>query len=172
MHWNKKQIGTQRTAGFSVIELMVVVVIMTIMAAVSIPAFRSHTESVNLTKGATEVASSLKLARTRSVATNNPVVVVFSGDAGTFFLFEDVDDDGAHDADETSSGPFEVPDRVSISSVSFASETVTFSPNGSASETGAVVLANTKHLAQRVDVTAPTGLIYISDVYALGEVAE
>lgn len=163
----KKQIKTGWMPGFSVIELMVVVVIMAVMAAVSIPAFRSHTESVNLTKGSQEVASSLKLARTRAVATNNPVVVVFNSDDGTFFLFEDVDDDGTHDADEASAGPYEVPRRISISSVSFASETVTFNPNGSASETGAVVLANTKDLAQRVDVTAPTGLVYVSDVYAL-----
>jgi type II secretion system protein H len=152
-------------AGFSIIELMVVVVIMTIVLAASIPALRQHTETVNLTKGSREVESSLKLARTRAVSTNNPVVVTFDTDNNTYFLFEDEDDDGAHDASETSSGPFEVPKKVSIGSVSFGSNTVTFTPSGAASETGSVVLVNTKNLAQRLDLTAATGLIYVSDVF-------
>jgi type II secretion system protein H len=154
-----------REAGFSLIELMVVVVIMTIVLAASIPALRQHTETVNLTKGSREVESSLKLARTRAVSTNNPVVVVFDTDAGTYLLFEDTDEDGNQDAGETGSGPFEVPHKVAIGSVSFARNEVTFTPNGAASETGSVVLVNTRNLAQRIDLTAATGLVYVSDVY-------
>jgi type II secretion system protein H len=154
-----------REAGFSIIELMVVVVIMTIVLAASIPALRQHKETVNLTKGSREVESSLKLARTRAVSTNNSVVVVFDTDAGTYLLFEDVDDDGNQDSGETSSGPFEVPDQVAIGDVSFARNTVTFTPSGAASETGSVVLVNTRNLAQRIDLTAATGLVYVSDVY-------
>ena len=154
-----------REAGFSVIELMVVVVIMGIVLAASIPALRQHTETINLTKGSREVESSLKLARTRAVSTNNSVVVVFDTDASTYSLFEDVDDDGTQDAGETGSGPFEAPNKIVIESVSFARNTVTFTPNGAASETGSVVLLNTKNLAQRIDLTAATGLVYVSDVY-------
>lgn len=168
----KKQVRAKWMSGFSVIELMVVVVIMAVIAAASIPAFWGHIESVNLTKGSRQVEGSLKLARTRAVSTNNPVVVVFNSTDGTFFVFEDTDGDGTQDADETTAGPYEVPNRISLNSVSFASETVTFNPNGSASETGTVELSNTKERAQRVDVTAPTGLIYVSDVYALGEALE
>lgn len=154
-----------REAGFSIIELMVVVVIMGIVLAASVPALRQHTETVNLTKGSREVESSLKLARTRSVSTNRSVVVVFDTDAGTYLLFEDTDDDGNQDAGETSSGPFDVPKKVAIGSVSFARNTVTFTPSGAASETGSVVLVNTRNLAQRIDLTAATGLTYVSDVY-------
>ncbi len=154
-----------REAGFSIIELMVVVVIMGIVLAASIPALRQHTETVNLTKGSREVESSLKLARARAVSTNNSVVVVFDTDASTYLLFEDADDDGTQDAGETSSGPFEAPNKIVIGSVSFARSTVTFTPNGAASETGSVVLVNTKNLAQRIDLTAATGLVYVSDVY-------
>lgn len=154
-----------REAGFSIIELMVVVVIMTIVLAASIPALRQHTETINLTKGTRGMGSSLKLARARAVSTNNSVVVVFDTDNSTYLLFEDADDDGTQDAGETSSGPFEVPNRIAIESVSFARNTVTFTPNGAASETGSVVLVNTKNLAQRLDLTAATGLVYVSDVY-------
>jgi len=154
-----------REAGFSVIELMVVVVIMTIVFAASIPALKQHRENINLTKGSRELESSLKLARTRAVSINNSVVVVFDTDASTYLLFEDTDDDGNQDAGETSSGPFEVPKKVAIGSVSFARNAVTFTPSGAASETGTVVLVNTRNLAQRIDLTAATGLVYVSNVY-------
>ena len=72
---------------------------------------------------------------------------------------------GSNNAGETGSGPFEVPHKVAIGSVSFARNEVTFTPNGAASETGSVVLVNTRNLAQRIDLTAATGLVYVSDVY-------
>ena len=162
----------KREAGFSIIELMVVAVIMAIIFAASIPSLRSHTASVNLTKGASMVASTLKLARTRAVATNVPVVVQFNGDAGTYLVFQDDDGDGTLDDGETSSGPYKMPSSTSINEVSFTNSSVTFAPNGAASETGNVVLANYKDLAKRVDVTAPTGLVYISDIYDLTDLGE
>jgi Tfp pilus assembly protein FimT len=144
---------------------MVVVVIMTVVLAASIPALRQHTENMNLTKGAREVEGTLKLARTRAVSTNTPVVVVFDINNNTFFLFQDDDGDGNHDSGETGSGIYEMPRKIALGSVSFARNTVTFQPSGAASETGSVVVVNTKNLAQRVDLTAATGLVYVSDVY-------
>jgi len=154
----------KQEAGFSVIELMVVAVIMAIIVAISIPSLRSHTASVNLTKGASKVAASLKLARTRAVATNAPVIVEFDGDAGSYFLYQDDDEDGTCDANETCAGPYEMPNNTSINS---ANNEIIFSPTGSASETGNVVVASCDDLAKRVDVTAPTGLVYVSDIYDL-----
>jgi type II secretion system protein H len=157
----------KREAGFSMIELMVVAVIMAIALAASIPSLRSHTASVNLNKGADKIAASLKLARTRAVATNVPIVVEFDGDAGTYLMYQDDDEDGICDANETCAGPYDMPNRTSINSISFTNSTVTFAPSGSASETGNVVVAGREDLAKRVDVTAPTGLVYVSDIYAL-----
>lgn len=161
--------GDKTEAGFSLIELLVVVVIMTGILAASIPALRQHTESINLKNASEAIAGTLKLARQRSVATNNDVVVVFDTDNGTFYIFEDADGDGSYDAEETRSGSYSVPRRVTIGSVSFANDKVTFNPLGSASETGSVILVNSRHRAKRVDLTAATGLVYVSDVYALGE---
>jgi len=172
MSSERRKFKMKQEAGFSVIELMVVAVIMAIMVAVSIPSLRSHTASVNLTKGASKVAASLKLARTRAVATNVPVIVEFDGDAGSYFLYQDDDEDGTCDANETCAGPYEMPNNTSINSVSFAGDAITFSPTGSASETGNVVVASCDDLAKRVDVTAPTGLVYVSDVYDLDRVEE
>jgi type II secretion system protein H len=158
-----KEVGAE--SGFSIIELLVVMVIMTVIVAASIPALKRHTADLNLTKGSEALASSLKLARTRAVSTNRQVVVVFNGDTGRYFLFEDDDEDGTWDSNEAMGGPYEVPNKIVMSDVSFARQTVTFSPDGSASETGSVELANTRHLAQRIDLIDATGLVYVSDVY-------
>jgi hypothetical protein len=93
------------------------------------------------------------------------IIVVFESDRNTFYLFEDEDDDGVYDTGETQSGPYDTPKSVFIDNVSFTNEKVTFRPRGSASESGAVVLVNARHHAQRVDVSAATGLVYVSDIY-------
>lgn len=158
--------GRGAEAGFSVIELMVVVIIMTAVLAASIPALRSHGESIDLRRAADDVAGTLKMARHRAVATNRPVIVVFDGNTGTFYAFEDSDDDGVYDTGETRSGTYSTSKKVDIASIGFTNNVVTFNPNGSASESGAVVVVNTKQRALRVDLTAATGLVYVSDVYA------
>jgi prepilin-type N-terminal cleavage/methylation domain-containing protein len=163
----RSYIGTGE-AGFSLIELLVVVAIMTALLAASIPSLRQHTETVNLMKGSEAVSGTLKLARQRAVATSNDVVVVFDSVNGTYYLYEDVDGDGTYDVGETRSGTYDVPRRVTIDDVTFASDKVTFSPSGAASETGSVVLVNTRDLARRIDLTAATGLVYVTDVYAFG----
>jgi type II secretion system protein H len=157
---------TRVEAGFSVIELMVVVIIMTAVLAASIPALRSHGESIDLRRAADDVAGTLKMARHRAVAANRPVIVIFDGDAGTFYAFEDSDDDGIYDTGETKSGTYSTSKQVDIAAIGFTNDKVTFNPNGSASESAAVVVVNTKQRALRVDLTAATGLVYVSDVYA------
>jgi prepilin-type N-terminal cleavage/methylation domain-containing protein len=153
-------------AGFSLIELLVVITIMTGLLAASMPSLRSHTESINLVKASQAVAGTMKLARQRAVATLNDAVVVFDTSAGTYYVFEDVDGDGVYDTGETRSGTYEIPKRVTMENVSFTNSKVTFNALGAASETGAVVLLNTRDRATRIDLTAATGLVYVSDVYA------
>ncbi|MFH1311772.1 MAG: GspH/FimT family pseudopilin [Candidatus Eisenbacteria bacterium] len=154
--------------GFSLIELLVVVAIMTGLLAASIPSLRSHTESINLIKASQSVAGTMKLARQRAVTTLNDVVVIFDTSAGTYYVFEDVDKDGVYDTGETRSGTYKIPNRVGIEDVSFTNDKVTFNARGAASETGAVILLNTRDRAKRIDLTAATGLVYVSDVYAYG----
>jgi prepilin-type N-terminal cleavage/methylation domain-containing protein len=153
-------------AGFSVIELMVVVVIMTAVLAASIPALKQHRDTIDLKRAAEDIAGTLKLARQRSVSTNNDVIVVFDSSVGTFYAFEDADGSGTYDVGETRTGTYGMSKKVNMNSISFAGEQVTFSPRGSASETGNVVLVNTRSKALRVDLTAATGLVYVSTIYA------
>jgi Tfp pilus assembly protein FimT len=152
-------------SGFSVIELMVVVIILTAILAASVPGLVRHTETLRLREASNNVAGTLKLARQRAVATNNDVVAVFDSENGTYLVFEDADGDGFQDSDEPVTGPYDMPKRISMGAVSFTGEKVTFGPGGSATETGSVVIFNSRDRALRIDLMAATGLVYISDVY-------
>ncbi|MFZ1946760.1 MAG: GspH/FimT family pseudopilin [bacterium] len=154
-----------RQGGFSIIELLVVVVIITILLAAGLPAMQKHTGLSKLKQATDEVSSSLKLARQRAVATTGTVVVQFDKRNSRFYLFDDENGSGARDGNETMAGPYDIPKGVALAEVGFANSRVAFGPLGGASESEAVVLVNARADAQRVDVTSATGLIYVSDIY-------
>jgi prepilin-type N-terminal cleavage/methylation domain-containing protein len=154
-------------AGFSLTELLVTIGIMGIILAAGMPAMLKHTAMTNLTKTTDEVVSTLKLARQRAVATGGDVVVQFDINGANFYAFDDPNGNGERDDGETMAGPYAMPNGIALASVGFANERVTFGPRGAASETQAVVIRNTVSNAQRVNVVAASGLIYVSEIYRL-----
>lgn len=155
--------------GFSMVELLVVAALFTVVLAFSLPAFNKSRKTAKLMNATREVSSVMKLARSRAVATSNSVIVEFDEDAGTFQAFEDADGDSTHDSDEIMIGPYELPGNVCFTDVGFTGAKVTFSGSGAASETQSLVLLACSGHAQRVDVSAPTGLVYMSQIYSYGE---
>jgi type II secretion system protein H len=155
--------------GFSMIELLVVAALFTLVLALSLPAFNKSTKTAKLMNATREVSSTMKLARSRAVATSNPVIVEFDESAGTFQAYEDADRNSTHDAGEVMIGPYQLPGNVSFTDIGFADGKVTFRGSGAASETQSLVLLACSGHAQRVDVSAPTGLVYISHVYSYEE---
>lgn len=154
-----------RQSGFSMIELLVVIVIATILLGAALPAMQKHTGTSKLIQATDEVASSLKLARQRAVSTGSRVVVQFDRTNSRFYLFDDPNESNTRDGNETMSGPFSMPKGVAMAEVGFANSRVIFGALGAASESKGVILVNTRQDAQRVDVTAATGLVYVSGIY-------
>jgi type II secretion system protein H len=155
----------KRESGFSMIELLVVIVIATVLLGIALPAMQKHTGTSKLVQGTDEVAGSLKLARQRAVSTNGRVVVQFDARNSRFYMFDDPNENNMRDGNETMSGPFDLPRGVALAEIGFAGSRVVFGPLGAASESENLVLTNTRLDAQRVDVTAPTGLVYVSGIY-------
>jgi prepilin-type N-terminal cleavage/methylation domain-containing protein len=166
-----QKLGLRSERGFSLIELLVVGAIFTVILAFSLPAFNKSTKTAKLMNATREVSSTMKLARSRAVASSKPVIVEFDEDAGTFQAFEDTDGDATHDAGEIMIGPYELPGSVCFTDVGFADSKITFNGTGAASETQSLVLLACSGHALRVDVSAPTGLVYISEVYSYEESA-
>ena len=160
---------SKQRKGFSIVELMVVVMIMALILAASIPALKRHTGSVTLVQASEGVAGTLRLARQRAVSTALPVVVVFGAEAGTYYLFQDSDGDGVLDAGETQAGPYELPNGIVFGEIDLDDDDISFSGTGSADESGNIVLVNRNNRAQRIIINAPTGLVYVSDIFDYGE---
>jgi len=154
-------------SGFSMIELLVVIVIAGILLGAALPAMQKHTGTAKLKQGTDEVASTLKLARQRAVAMNGRVVVQFGRTDSKywFYLFDDPNESNTRDGNETMSGPFDVPKGIALARIGFDHSRVAFGPRGGASESQTVVLVNGRSDAQTVGVTGATGLVYVSAIH-------
>jgi len=71
----------RRSAGFTAIEIMIVVAIIGIFAALAIPSWRAYQTNLQLKAAARTVANAFSYARSRALSTGNRHVVVFAVDA-------------------------------------------------------------------------------------------
>lgn len=127
--------------GFSIGELMTVVSLIGILAAVGIPSFLSFQPSMRLNGAAREVLSRLMWARANAVQNNNTSVVTFLSDH-SFQIFNDSNGNGSVDANETTT----VDLQIDYSDVTFAvtgsSSTPTFSGRGTAASDTTITISN------------------------------
>jgi prepilin-type N-terminal cleavage/methylation domain-containing protein len=69
-------------AGFTIIEVMIVVAIVAVFAALAVPTWQRYQSNQQLRTAARDVANAFSYARSRAVATGNRHVVVFAVDPG------------------------------------------------------------------------------------------
>ena len=79
----KHRYGVLRSAGFSLMEIMVVVILLAIAAAVVIPRIGSATDSQAIS-GARILKADLEVARSLAVTTQQPHSLVFSPDGQSY----------------------------------------------------------------------------------------
>lgn len=71
-------------AGFTLIELMLVVAIAAVLAIIAIPGFKSLTQSQQVKNASFDLYSSLNLARSEAIKRNSDVVLTFQPHSVTF----------------------------------------------------------------------------------------
>lgn len=150
--------------GYTVIEVMVITLIVGLVLAASLPAFRNLIQSNDLHSGSEEFAARLRLARQSAVAEGVPYIVQWNSGNATYTIGHDDNGNGQLDAGEITLGPVSLPSTLSLSNSGgnpFSSDQVTFTPDGQASETGTVVLQNVRGASVNLSVLAPTGLVRI-----------
>lgn len=153
----------QREAGYSLIELAVVIILLGITLAASIPAFSRLMQSNSLQNAANQVSGHMRLARQMAVASGVPYIVDWDS-TESYLLVRDDNQNDAPDVGEPADGPFTLPSRVSLENSEddgFTSSLVVFSRDGSASESGTLVLSNDRGHSLNLMLLAPTGQVRV-----------
>ena len=153
-----------REAGFSLTELMVGLVIFGIMAAVALPGFNKFMRSVDLNSQVQVTASMMRVARQKAITENNNFAVYWDWGANGFGWWDDDDNDGIKDGPEVQRAPVPLPAWVTVTNSGtnpFASPIITFSPNGSASQSGTCIFTNSDGYARSLSVVRPTGMVTV-----------
>ena len=121
--------------GFTLLELVIVLFLAGLVAALVVPSFSGTLESARLRSGASDVRAALNLARTLAVSGSSPRAAAFDIEGGRYAV-------------EGESRSYVLPDGIRIESVRTGAEEATrgtvrvrFFPDGSAQDAEIVVVS-------------------------------
>lgn len=96
----------KRSFGFTLVELMIAIAVLTILVTIAAPSFRTTIQNNRITTQLNDFVSSLQLARSEAVKRAQPVSLCISSDSASctganwgqgWIVFLDIDGDGALD---------------------------------------------------------------------------
>jgi prepilin-type N-terminal cleavage/methylation domain-containing protein len=160
MNQNRQWFARPATRGFTLTELMIVVSIMGLLLAVSVPGIQKYLRSWRLNGEASSMAMSMRAARSTAVNKNIDVVFVFDQSEGEYYYVEDADGDGSADSNEIQSGVHELSNGITIGSFTTPQQWITFSPRGSTADGGTITVAG-YNSARTIQVYSGTGNVSI-----------
>ncbi|WP_352814579.1 GspH/FimT family pseudopilin [Mesorhizobium sp. M0207] len=137
-------------AGFTLVEMLVVLAIMAVVAAIAAPGIARNYRTRNLETLTSEIATRLRLSRTSAIATARPKQIVINPRAGTIRF----------DERDTLVLPEDIEMTVTTGLETVAADrqaTLTFLPDGSAS--GVDIGLQRKGQTVRIEVNWLTGLV-------------
>jgi prepilin-type N-terminal cleavage/methylation domain-containing protein len=152
---------SQSTRGFSLPELMVVIVIAGIMAAATVPPLMSVLRTNRIEAAVNELAISMRSARSKAVSQGNNFVWNYTQATRTYQAYDDDNNNGTRDAGEILYGPATLPNEVVRVSLTMP-VTITFRSLGNASAGGAMEFSDGHGAIIRVTLEAPTGMVSVS----------
>lgn len=144
---------TRSSAGFSLMELMVVLIVGAILLAATIPAFRGYTQSGDLKSAGRNIATQISLARERAISTGNQQTLRFiKGYGGT--------SDYHVWANNVADPSWKLPRGITYYWGSGTQNTYRMSTDGRCLDTGLIILQNDRGDRDTVSVRL-SGLVLV-----------
>jgi prepilin-type N-terminal cleavage/methylation domain-containing protein len=157
-------VTTRASEGFTLTELMVVMVIFGIITAVALPGFNKFMRSLDLNSEIQRAATSMRVVRQRAITENNNYVVWYDTGVNGFGWWDDDNNNGIKEGPEASHDPEGLPNWITVAnsgSNPFPSDSLTFLPNGSASASGSRIFSNSDGYTRSLSVVRPTGMVTV-----------
>ena len=151
-------------AGFSLTELMVVLVIFGIMTAVALPGINKFMRSLDLNNQLQVTASKLRVARQRAITENNTYRLWYDWTAKDFGWWDDDNSDFIFVWGEKFALPQAKPAWITVTQSAgnpMSSFWTTFNPDGSASQSFTLIYTNSDGYSRSLSVIRPTGMVTI-----------
>lgn len=148
-----KQKRNQRASGFTLMEVIAVLVLMAIIMAIAAPSFISWLPSYRLSAAARQVAGDLQLARMKAISQNTAFQVSYSSKT---YVIQKCTPSCASPTND--SGNIVLPEGITAA----ASATPQFQPRGTAGVTATITLTNDLSATKLVCVKA-VGRVDIQD---------
>lgn len=117
--------------GFTLLELMIIIAVAGIVAALAVPNYLASRERAKLRGATSNLVADFELARSRAIRENGNVAVVFSADGRGYSVFEDFNSNWTRDADERMLRSVDLPPGVEVDMpTTFASDRMRFNSRG------------------------------------------
>lgn len=130
--------------GFTLLELMTVVAISAVLAAIAVPNFMVWRSNLRLGAGAREILSAIQETRMRAVRDQTLAIITFNSVAGSYESFLDSDGNKKRSVNDPVVASGKLPGDIRITNASFGPVGAEnrFNERGLASFNGHVILAD------------------------------
>jgi type II secretion system protein H len=151
-------------SGFTLIELIVVVMLLGVGAAVAAPSFISYRQNANLREAASDLASDISLYRQKAVAENRRYRIIFDQPGNSYSVQREIlNNPGNYEAlvPAVTKSPGDISSNVIISDITYPGLQITIQPRGTIQPAGSVTLQHTISSLTKQTTTNLMGRVHI-----------